>query len=91
MTSTKSVSYTHLDVYKRQAYQYQGQFFQLSDVLGVDKEIGFTLSHDKYNEVNSHHFLLEDIDGHIDFGEGMNGIYAHGENYQILNQHHRCV
>ena len=65
------------------AYQYQGQFFQLSDVLGVDKEIGFTLSHDKYNEVNSHHFLLEDIDGHIDFGEGMNGIYAHGENYQI--------
>ena len=56
------------------AYQYQGQFFQLSDVLGVDKEIGFTLSHDKYNEVNSHHFLLEDIDGHIDFGEGMNGI-----------------
>lgn len=70
------------------AYQYQGQFFQLSDVLGVDKEVGFTLSHDKYNEVNSQHFLLEDIDGNIDFGEGMNGIYAHGENYQILNQHH---
>ncbi len=70
------------------AYQHQGQFFQLSDVLGVDKEVGFTLSHDKYNEVNSQHFLLEDIDGNIDFGEGMNGIYAHGENYQILNQHH---
>ena len=70
------------------AYQHQGQFFQLSDVLGVDKEVGFTLSHDKYNEVDSHHFLLEDIDGQIDFGEGMNGIYAHGENYQILNQHH---
>lgn len=70
------------------AYQHQGQFFQLSDVLGVDKEVCFTLSHDKYNEVNSQHFLLEDIDGNIDFGEGMNGIYAHGENYQILNQHH---
>lgn len=70
------------------AYQHQGQFFQLSDVLGVDKEVGFTLSHDKYNEVNSQHFLLEDIDGNIDFGEGVNGIYAHGENYQILNQHH---
>ncbi|MBS5113340.1 MAG: 1,3-beta-galactosyl-N-acetylhexosamine phosphorylase [Coprobacillus cateniformis] len=70
------------------AYQHQGQFFQLSDVLGVDKEVGFTLSHDKYNEVNPHHFLLEDIDGDIDFGEGMNGIYAHGENYQILNQYH---
>ncbi|MEE0779418.1 MAG: lacto-N-biose phosphorylase central domain-containing protein, partial [Massilimicrobiota sp.] len=70
------------------AYQYQGQFFQLSDVLGVDKEVGFTLSHDKYNQVNSNHFLLEDIDEDIDFGEGMDGIYAHGENYQILSQHH---
>lgn len=70
------------------AYQYQGQFFQLSDVLGVDKEIGFTLSHDKYNEVNPEHFLLEDIEDEIDFGEGMNGIYAHGDNYQILSQYH---
>lgn len=70
------------------AYHYQGQFFQLSDVLGVDKEVGFTLSHDKYNQVNSNHFLLEDIDEEIDFGEGMDGIYAHGENYQILSQHH---
>lgn len=70
------------------AYQYQGQFFQLSDVLGVDKEVGFTLSHDKYNEVNPEHFLLEDIDEALDFGEGMNGIYAHGENYQILDQYH---
>ncbi|WP_028044705.1 1,3-beta-galactosyl-N-acetylhexosamine phosphorylase [Candidatus Stoquefichus massiliensis] len=70
------------------AYQHQGQFFQLSDVLGVDKEVNFTLSHDKYNTVNSKHFLLEDIDGKIDFGEGMNGIYAHGEDYQILSQYH---
>lgn len=70
------------------AYQHQGQFFQLSDVLGVDKEVNFTLSHDKYNTVDSKHFLLKDIDGEIDFGEGMNGIYAHGEDYQILNQHH---
>lgn len=70
------------------AYQYQGQFFQLSDVLGIDKEVGFTLSHDKYNSVHPKHFILEDIDSDIDFGEGMNGIYAHGENYQILNQYH---
>ena len=32
--------------------------------------------------------MLEDIDGQIDFGEGMNGIYAHGEDYQILSQYH---
>ena len=34
----------------------QGKFFQLSDVLGVDKEVGFTLSHDKYNTVDPNHF-----------------------------------
>ena len=38
--------------------------------------------------MNPEHFLLEDIEDEIDFGEGMNGIYAHGDNYQILSQHH---
>ena len=51
-----------------------GKFFQLSDVLGVDKEVGFTLSHDKYNTVDPNHFIVEDIEGEIDFGEGMASI-----------------
>ena len=34
------------------AYQYQGRYFQLSDVLGVDREMCFSLSTDKYNEKN---------------------------------------
>lgn len=67
------------------AYEYQGRFFQLSDVLGVDRELGFSLSTDKYNTLNPKHFILEDIDGEIDFGEGKSRIYAMGENYQILN------
>ena len=67
------------------AYQFEGRFFQLSDVLGVDKEIDFSLNTDKYNELNANHFILEDIEGEIDFGEGMSRIYAQGENYQILN------
>lgn len=67
------------------AYQYQGRFFQLSDVLGVDRELGFSMSTDKYNEMDSRHFILEDIEGDIDFGEGKSRIYAQGENYQILN------
>lgn len=66
------------------AYQFQGKFFQLCDVLGVDKEVGFSLSTDKYNDVNSNSFLLEDIKEEIDFGEGMTGVYAKGDNYQIL-------
>lgn len=67
------------------AYQYQGRYFQLSDVLGVDREMTYSLSTDKYNECNKEHFILEDIEGEIDFGEGMSRIYAQGENYQILN------
>ena len=67
------------------ACQYQGRYFQLSDVLGVDRELGFSMSTDKYNELNNKHFILEDIPGEIDFGEGKSRIYAQGEHYQILN------
>lgn len=68
------------------ACQFEGRYFQLSDVLGVDREMNFSLSTDKYNELNAEHFILEDIEGEVDFGEGMSRIYAQGENYQILNK-----
>ena len=42
------------------------------------------MSTDKYNEMDAHHFILEDIDGTIDFGEGTSRIYAQGKHYQIL-------
>ena len=68
------------------AYQFEGRYFQLSDVLGVDREMGFSLSTDKYNDMDAEHFILEDIEGDLDFGEGKSRIYAQGENYQILNK-----
>ncbi len=67
------------------ACQYQGRFFQLSDVLGVDREQGFSMSTDKYNKLDSKHFILEDIVAPVDFGEGKSRIYAQGEQYQILD------
>lgn len=67
------------------ACQFEGRYFQLSDVLGVDRELDFSLSTDKYNEPDANHFILEDIEGEIDFGEGMSRIYAQGGHYQILN------
>lgn len=73
------------------AYQYQGRFFQLSDVMGVDKEVGFTMSTDKYNSCNPKHFLLEDITDSLDFGEGCPGVYAIGENYQVLAMDQKYV
>ncbi|SCP95479.1 1,3-beta-galactosyl-N-acetylhexosamine phosphorylase [Anaerobium acetethylicum] len=67
------------------AIQHQGKFFQLSDILGVDRELGFSLITDKYNTLDPEHFILEDIENEIDFGEGKSSIYAQGENYQVLN------
>ncbi|MEG1004099.1 MAG: 1,3-beta-galactosyl-N-acetylhexosamine phosphorylase [Clostridium sp.] len=68
------------------AYEKEGSYFKLDDILGVDKEIGYSLSTRKYNEVNKDHFLLEDINEELDFGEKMPGIYAKGDEYQILSR-----
>ena len=58
------------------AYQWQGRFFQLSGVLGVEEETGFTLNVDKYNWDEHAHFITADCKGRIDFGEGKKNIFA---------------
>lgn len=58
------------------AHQYEGHFFQLATVMGVEKETGFTLNVDKYNWEEHEHFITEDCAGEIDFGEGKKSIYA---------------
>lgn len=57
-------------------HQAEGRFFQLANVLGVEKETGFTLDYDKYNWTEHSHFITEDCQGTIDFGEGKKNIYA---------------
>ena len=56
-------------------HQYQGHFFQLDNVFGVEEETGFTLGYDKYNWDEHEHFILEDSE-EVDFGEGKKNIYA---------------
>ena len=58
------------------AHQYEGHFFQLATVMGVEKELGFTLNYDKYNWDEHDHFIKEDCTKEIDFGEGEKNIYA---------------
>lgn len=62
-----------------------GHFFQLSEALGVDKELGFSLSTDKYfnTELNKH-FIIEDVLNEIDFGEGQKNIYAKNKDTEII-------
>lgn len=67
------------------AYEKGGHYFQLAQVMGVDKERGFSLSTDKYF-VNSlkEHYITEDITEPIHFGESMNNIYALDEETEII-------
>jgi 1,3-beta-galactosyl-N-acetylhexosamine phosphorylase len=58
------------------ACQHEGRYFTLASVLGVDKEVGFSLSTDKYNWETHDHFIIEDSNGEIQFGEGMKNVYA---------------
>ena len=72
-------------------HQYQGHYLQLANVLGVEKETGFTLGYDKYNwEQHPEHFILADVAETVDFGEGKKNIYAL-ENTEILVQQDKEV
>ena len=52
-----------------------GRYFQLADVLGVDEEIGYTLSVDKYNITKVPHELTAGLES-VDYGEDKKNIYA---------------
>lgn len=68
------------------SYEHQGAFFQLSDVLGVQKEIGFSLSKDKYNDRQiENHFILEDQVAAINYGESTRYVYQTSEAATVLD------
>ena len=72
-------------------HAYQGHILQLASVLGVEEENGFTLNYDKYNwDEHPDHFILQDADRPIDFGEGKKNIYAL-EGTEVLVQRNREV
>ena len=72
-------------------HPYQGHILQLASVLGVEEENGFTLNYDKYNwEEHPDHFILQDADQTVDFGEGKKNIYAL-EGTEVLVQRNKEV
>ena len=72
-------------------HPYQGHILQLASVLGVEEENGFTLNYDKYNwEEHPDHFILQDADQPVDFGEGKKNIYAL-EGTEVLVQRNKEV
>lgn len=62
-----------------------GHFFQLAEALGVDKELGFSLSTDKYfKTAMDKHFITEDVVDTIDFGESQKNVYATKASTEII-------
>jgi len=68
------------------AYQHQGRFFQLADVLGVEKEVGNTLGWCKNIRpaVSKGHFILEDSPGNIELGVSDSTVYLNSPQAQLL-------
>ncbi|MDO4432667.1 MAG: 1,3-beta-galactosyl-N-acetylhexosamine phosphorylase, partial [Aerococcaceae bacterium] len=61
------------------AYHHGGRYFQLGDILGVEREVGYSLSTDKYfTKQLAHHFITEDVKdvNAIDFGESIKNVYG---------------
>lgn len=69
------------------AVLHQGRFFQSASILGVDRELGFSLSTNKYftQTVDSHFITqgIEDLDS-LDFGELKANVYALTRDTEII-------
>lgn len=66
------------------AVLHEGRFFALSDILGVDKELGFSLSTNKYVSPADSHFITADMTSAFDPGEGARDVYPVSSDTQVL-------
>ncbi len=68
------------------ACEHQGRYFQLADVLGVQREIGLSGGAAKLikPELDEEHFILEDANGSLDLGYPVPGVYAASTDLKAL-------
>ncbi|MFC1568718.1 1,3-beta-galactosyl-N-acetylhexosamine phosphorylase [bacterium] len=69
------------------AHEYQGRFFQLADVLGVEKETGNRQAWSKtiHPEVNDKHYILKDVVDDIDLGVSASSVYINSPDTELLS------
>ena len=66
------------------AYEKTGQYFAMSDVLGVEREMGKTICKNKYEyKKEDSHFITEGMKD-IDLGDAYPGVYALNSNTQVI-------
>lgn len=62
-----------------------GRIFALADVLGVDRELGWSLSTDRYPNLVEEHFITEDLDGTFVYGEDPGDVVAIDDATEVLS------
>jgi beta-D-galactosyl-(1->4)-L-rhamnose phosphorylase len=68
------------------AYRHSSQYFQLAHILGVDRETGQTCGKPKRNFslTEQKHFILEDTENDIDFGDDIDNVYITDKDTKVL-------
>lgn len=69
------------------AFETRGELFRLSDVLGVQKDIGLTPAPANYRSVKAldkQHFILEDTQDEVHFTGAARGVYATSPKTRVL-------
>ena len=68
------------------ASDHSSQYFQVADVLGVDRDYGPRIAHIKYayEKADSGHFITQDIQGDLDFGKDVDNVFVLGSETQVL-------
>jgi beta-D-galactosyl-(1->4)-L-rhamnose phosphorylase len=63
-----------------------GQLFRLSHLLGLDRDRGERLANGKYKYAapEGPHFITADLEGELDLGRDVDGIYALGPTLKVL-------
>nr|WP_300341189.1 1,3-beta-galactosyl-N-acetylhexosamine phosphorylase [Actinomyces sp.] len=72
-------------------YPHQGATFQLTDALGVDRELGWSLSTNRAMPLNPSHFITTDLTEPFDDGEGTSDVVVTGSRTQVLDAAHGQV
>ncbi len=67
------------------AYPHQGRYFQLADVMGVEKEVGCSvMTAAKKFDIPEKHFITDDAFDAFDFGTENSYVFCDSENTEVL-------
>lgn len=67
------------------AVKFSTQFFQLADMLGVDRDLGLMTMKNKYQyDAPAQHFITADYEEAVDFGKDVDNVFVLGPSVTVL-------